>query len=68
MPGKKTSVEQTREEEKNAQVGNMLDAAFGGVEWPCKSDSRKETRLTRCHWLLRILSEEPMEPEALSRR
>ena len=31
MPGKKTSVEQTREEEKQAQVGNMLDAAFGGV-------------------------------------
>ena len=31
MAGKKTSVEQTREEEKQAQVGNMLDAAFGGV-------------------------------------
>ncbi|DAC23739.1 MAG TPA: hypothetical protein D7H89_00165, partial [Candidatus Poseidoniales archaeon] len=31
MAGKKTSVEQTRDEEKNAQVGNMLDAAFGDV-------------------------------------
>ena len=31
MAGKKTSVEQTRDEEKTAQVGNMLDAAFGDV-------------------------------------
>ena len=31
MAGKKTSVEQTRDEEKIAQVGNMLDAAFGDV-------------------------------------
>ena len=31
MAGKKTSVEQTREQEKLAQVGNMLDAAFGDV-------------------------------------
>ena len=31
MPGKKTSVEQTRDDEKLAKVGNMLDAAFGDV-------------------------------------
>ncbi|MEJ6563269.1 MAG: class II aldolase/adducin family protein [Euryarchaeota archaeon] len=31
MARKKTSVEQTREQEKLAQVGNMLDAAFGDV-------------------------------------
>ncbi|MBT60190.1 MAG: hypothetical protein CMA63_01385 [Euryarchaeota archaeon] len=31
MEAKKTSAEQTREEQKEAQLGNMLDAAFGDV-------------------------------------
>ena len=31
MAGKKTSAEQTKEEQKDNQVGNMLDAAFGDL-------------------------------------
>ena len=31
MAGKKTSAEQTKEEQKDAQVGNLLDAAFGDL-------------------------------------
>ena len=31
MAGKKTSAEQTKEEQKDTQVGNLLDAAFGDL-------------------------------------
>ena len=46
MAGKKTSVEQTRDEEKLAQVGNMLDAAFGdvgGLQAPVDAETEEPT-------------------------
>ena len=46
MTGKKTSVEQTRDEEKLAQVGNMLDAAFGdvgGLQAPVDAETEEPT-------------------------
>ena len=69
MAGKKTSVEQTRDEEKLAQVGNMLDAAFGdvgGLQAPVEPETEEPTpdsvekspgvENTLYHLLLRILS------------
>ena len=41
MAGKKTSAEQSKEEQKDAQVGNLLDAAFGdlgGLQKPPEED------------------------------
>ncbi|MDB0004383.1 class II aldolase/adducin family protein [Candidatus Poseidoniaceae archaeon] len=61
MAGKKTSVEQTREEEKNAQVGNMLDAAFGGLGGLQVTPENNETDVQQ-----EILSEEPPEEASTS--
>ena len=60
MAGKKTSVEQTREEEKNAHVGNMLDAAFGCLGGLQVTPGHNETDAQQ-----EIISEEPVEQPSL---
>ena len=50
MAGKKTSAEQTKEEQKDTRVGNMLDAAFGdlgGLQKPPEEEVVENTEANR---------------------
>ncbi len=46
MVGKKTSAEQTKEEQKDTQVGNLLDAAFGDLGGLQKADEEEVIETT----------------------
>ena len=60
MAGKKTSAEQTKEEQKDTHVGNMLDAAFGdlgGLQKPPEEEVIETTE---------VIEEPPVEQQAVS--
>ncbi len=60
MAGKKTSAEQTKEEQKDTHVGNMLDAAFGdlgGLQKPPEEEVIETTE---------VIEEPPVEQQAVA--